>query len=229
MNYYDENEGRSKLYATVAMLSYCVALALVFIFVALPKNEPKPDEEVYIEFIDEEPEPKQPPRPRTQDVAPQHLVHSTEVEQSQQVSGSDAETRTANPKLLFSAKTGGPDEPEQDISPIAPPGEETTLSGNGQGINMIGDSQLDAGLQGRGVLGNLPKPAYPGNVGGRIVISVKVDARGRVTDAQYKPQGSTSNDPNLIKAARAAALKARFRESKAQLMGGEITYLFNLN
>ena len=229
MNYYDENQGRSRLYGSIAALSYCVVVALLFAFISLPNNESKPEEEVYIEFVDEEVEPKQPPRPRSRDVAPQHQSFSREVEQKQQVSGSDAETRTANPKLNFSANMGGPDEPEQDISPIAPLGDETTLSGNGQGINMIGDSQLDAGLQGRGVVGSLPKPQYPGNVGGRIVISVKVNSKGEVTDAQYKPQGSTSNDPNLIKAAKAAAMKARFHESKAQLMGGEITYMFNLN
>jgi hypothetical protein len=37
------------------------------------------------------------------------------------------------------------------------------------------------------------------------------------------------SDPAFIQAAKSAALKARFRESSAEIMGGQITYKFNLN
>ena len=61
------------------------------------------------------------------------------------------------------------------------------------------------------------------------MIRVTVDADGRVTGASYEPKGSTTDAPELIAAARAAALKARFTESRATVQGGTITYVFKLN
>ena len=88
--------------------------------------------------------------------------------------------------------------------------------------------QLDKGLQGRGLVGNLPKPAYPGNKSGKVVIRVTVDATGKVTSATFEPKGSTESDPALVSAAITAARKARFTESRAAVQGGTITYIFRM-
>ena len=97
------------------------------------------------------------------------------------------------------------------------------------GMNVAGDDVLDAGLRGRGVVGSLPQPRCPGDKSGKIVIRVTVDKTGRVTSAEFQAKGSTLSDPAFIEAAKSAALRARFRESSAEIMGGQITYKFNLN
>ncbi len=79
----------------------------------------------------------------------------------------------------------------------------------------MGNDQLDEGLRGRGLVGNLPLPEYPGNTSGKIVIRVAVNQHGVVTSAAYEPKGSTSSDAALIAAAIAAAKKARFTESRS--------------
>ncbi len=56
-------------------------------------------------------------------------------------------------------------------------------------------------------MGSLPKPAYPGNKSGKIVIRVTVDASGKVTGAAFEPKGSTESDAALVAAAVAAARK----------------------
>ena len=78
-------------------------------------------------------------------------------------------------------------------------------------------------------MGDLPRASYPGGKSGKVVIRVTVDARGRVTGASYEPVGSTTDAPELVAAARQAALKARFTESRAAVQGGTITYVFTLN
>ncbi|MDY2876001.1 MAG: TonB family protein, partial [Alistipes senegalensis] len=87
---------------------------------------------------------------------------------------------------------------------------------------------LDQGLKGRGLVGDLPRPSYPGSKSGKVVIRVTVDAKGRVTGASYEPKGSTTDAAELIEAAKAAARKARFTESRAAVQGGTITYIFRM-
>ena len=120
-------------------------------------------------------------------------------------------------------------EAESVGNPKAAEGVENKARGDGGGLNPQGNDQLDKGLQGRGLVGTLPKPAYPGNTGGKIVIRVEVDEHGRVTSAKFEPSGSTSHDSAMIEAAIEAAYKARFTESRSIIEGGTITYRFNLN
>ena len=109
-----------------------------------------------------------------------------------------------------------------------PPRARDKASGTGPGLNPDRLDQLDKGLQGRGLVGNLPKPAYPGNKSGKVVIRVTVDATGKVTSATFEPKGSTESDPALVSAAITAARKARFTESRAAVQGGTITYIFRM-
>ena len=67
-------------------------------------------------------------------------------------------------------------------------------------------------MQGRGLVGDLPKPSYPGSKSGKVIVRVTVDASGRVTSAAYEPKGSTTDAAELVEAAKAAARKARFTE-----------------
>jgi TonB family protein len=74
----------------------------------------------------------------------------------------------------------------------------------------------------------LPKPSFPGNESGTVVVEVTVDKNGKVTKASPGIKGSNTVDPDLLEAARKAALSATFNaDSKAAaFQKGTITYHF---
>ena len=226
MKYYDENDNRPKLYGGVAVAAYIVALAALLLLTYIPITVVKPPEIMVIEIVEE---PREKPRPVVTTQAPRHERLSSTTQNSQQVTGTDEMTQTVNRRAIFHSNKGGVDEPEDLGNPYAREGDENLASGDGGGLNPIGNDQLDEGLRGRGLVGNLPKPSYPGNVGGKIVIRVTVDQHGRVTAAAYEPKGSTSSDAALVAAAIEAAKRARFTESRSFVQGGTITYNFKLN
>lgn len=89
---------------------------------------------------------------------------------------------------------------------------------------------VSASLDGRTSL-SLPKPQYPGNEEGVVVVKVTVDKMGVVKNAEAGVRGSNTNDPDLISAAKKAALQARFNvDDKApEFQIGSITYRFRLD
>ena len=197
MHYYDPDNKTPRRWATIAAAAYGVLLVGSFALVSFdftPALE-KPGDTILVDFT--EPPVVEPPR-RPVRVANEPRVHDVvdPVEQTAQVSGKDDATQTPNPKALFKMSKSGADEPENAGNPRAPEGEEKA-SGTGPGLNPDGLDQLDQGLKGRGLVGNLPKPDYPGNKTGKIVIRVTVDASGRVTGASFEPKGSTESDPQL--------------------------------
>lgn len=229
MYYYDPDNRSPRRWAIVAAAVYGVLLAGSFAAVSFdftPALE-KPGDTILIDLT--EPAPEEPPRPPVK-VATEPRQHdeAAPVEQVAQAAGKDEVTETPNPKALFKMNRGGADEPDNAGNPRAREGEDKA-SGRGPGLNPDGLDQLDRGLQGRGLVGDLPRPSYPGGKSGKVVIRVTVDARGRVTGASYEPVGSTTDAPELVAAARQAALKARFTESRATVQGGTITYVFKLN
>lgn len=85
-------------------------------------------------------------------------------------------------------------------------------------------------LNGRSAM-SLPKPYYPGNEEGVVVVQVTVDQNGNVTKAEPGFKGSNTADPELISAAKKAALQAKFNVDKnaPAFQVGTITYRFVLN
>lgn len=206
-------------------LLFAVSFAVVsFDFAPAPD---KPGDTILVDFT--EPPAPEPPRPpvKTADEPRVHDVAATE-ERTAQVAGKDEVTQTPNPKALFKMNRGGADEPDNAGNPRAPEGEEKA-SGKGPGLNPDGLVQLGGGLEKLELVGQPPLPDPGENKSGKVVIRVTVDARGHVTSASYEPVGSTTDDFEMIEAARAAALKTRFTESRAAVQGGTITYVFKLN
>lgn len=227
MQYYDPNDRKPRRWAAAVTAAYALLLALAFAFVSFDFSRivEKPDSTIEILFT--EPEPVRPkPRVQTADKPRVHEAPAPE-EQTAQARGEDEKVQTPNPKAMFHMSKSGADEPDNAGNPHAEEGEER-VAGQGPGLNPDGLDQLDKGLQGRGLVGNLPKPAYPGNKSGKIVVRVTVDAAGHVTGASFEPKGSTESDPALVAAAIAAARKARFTESRAAVQGGTITYVFRM-
>ncbi|MBN1819117.1 MAG: hypothetical protein JXR31_14930 [Prolixibacteraceae bacterium] len=101
----------------------------------------------------------------------------------------------------------------------------------GQGGSGSGDqgSGISYSLSGR-TSRSLPKPEYPGNEEGIVVVQVTVDKNGNVTKAEAGVRGSTTMNTLLLKAAREAAVKARFNiaSNAPAFQVGTITYKFSL-
>lgn len=227
MYYYDPEDRKPRRWAALVLALYALALAVSFAFVSFDfRVAGKPDDVILIDLT--EPPAPEPPRPVVKP-APEPRMHDAAApeEQTAQVAGRDAVTQTPNPRAMFRMNKGGSDAPDHAGNPHAPEGADKA-SGTGTGLNPDGLDQLDQGLQGRGLVGDLPKPAYPGSKSGKVVVRVTVGPKGEVTSAAYEPKGSTTDAAELVEAAKAAARKARFTESRAAVQGGTITYIFRM-
>ena len=92
------------------------------------------------------------------------------------------------------------------------------------------EGSANAHVKGRNVVGTLPKPSYATQLEGVVVVQVKVDQYGTVTEAIPGAEGTTVTDKNLWNAARNAAIKAHFNmdANAPALQTGTITYIFKL-
>jgi outer membrane biosynthesis protein TonB len=73
----------------------------------------------------------------------------------------------------------------------------------------------------------LPPPIYTCIEGGKVVINIKVDALGNVTEADFNEKSSGTSNGCLVDNAIAYALKAKFSGDSAKpFQKGTITYLF---
>lgn len=113
--------------------------------------------------------------------------------------------------------------PGNQGDPNGQPGVKRYGPGGGTGNNI---SFNLSGRQAR----SLPKPAYPGNEGGTVVVEVTVDKLGKVAAVRAGIQGSTSSNPDLLDAATKAAKAARFNvdDNAPAFQKGSITYHFVL-
>lgn len=81
-------------------------------------------------------------------------------------------------------------------------------------------------LKGRALQGGLPKPDYSGDEQGRVVVKIRVDRDGFVTEAIVDPTVSNITNKKLLDASVAAAKKTRFTAGDNIAMG-TITYNFS--
>jgi TonB family protein len=92
------------------------------------------------------------------------------------------------------------------------------------------EGSANAHVKGRNVVGSLPRPSYNSQTAGTVVVQVKVDQYGNVTEAIAGAEGTTVTDKTLWTAARNAALKAHFNMDAGApaIQTGTITYIFKL-
>lgn len=109
---------------------------------------------------------------------------------------------------------------------------EALKAGHAQGNTKTGETsgEPNAKVAGRSVNGTLPRPSYPVQASGKVVVEIYVDNYGNVQKAVAGVEGTTVTDKNLWQAARKAALGAHFNMSAdaPALQEGTITYIFNL-
>lgn len=108
-------------------------------------------------------------------------------------------------------------------SPDGTPGANQYGLGGGAGKG------ISFSLSGRNAR-SLPKPTFPGNEAGIVVVEVTVDKFGKVTKALPGIKGSNTVNADLLEAAKKAALAASFNsdEKAAAFQKGTITYHFIL-
>ena len=80
-------------------------------------------------------------------------------------------------------------------------------------------------LQGRTLLGDMPKPSNDFKEQGKVVVSIRVDKAGNVVAASIG-DGTTISDRYTQQLALDAARKAKFSEGEG-IVVGTITYNFN--
>lgn len=99
--------------------------------------------------------------------------------------------------------------------------------GSGGGAQGSGISYDLSGRSAR----SLPKPVYPGDDEGLVVVKVTVDKNGNVTAAEPGARGTTIMNQRFWAEARQAALKAKFNtdESAPAFQQGTISYRFRLD
>ncbi|MGX1928451.1 hypothetical protein [Flagellimonas sp. 2504JD4-2] len=73
---------------------------------------------------------------------------------------------------------------------------------------------------------SLPPPIYTCIEGGKVVINIKVDSSGYVTEATFNDSSSGTSNGCLVDNAIAYAYKARFNPDSKNSQIGTITYLF---
>lgn len=109
---------------------------------------------------------------------------------------------------------------------------EGLKAGHAQGNTRVGETsgEPNAKVPGRSVNGTLPRPSYPVQKSGKVVVKIWVDNYGNVQKAVPGVEGTTVSDNTLWQAARKAALGAHFNMSAdaPPMQEGTITYIFNL-
>jgi colicin import membrane protein len=117
--------------------------------------------------------------------------------------------------------------PGNQGSPDGVPGANQYGLGGGYG-NGRGDGPSFS-LSGRSAQ-SLPKPSFPGNESGIVVVEVTVNKFGKVTEALPGVKGSNTINSDLLQAARKAALSASFNSdaNAPAFQKGTITYHFVL-
>lgn len=121
-----------------------------------------------------------------------------------------------------------------------------TFPGGNQGVptgdpnaNKYGPGGSGSGNQGSGISFSLsgrsakllPKPHYPGNDAGIVVVKVTVDKYGKVTSAEPGARGTTIANKSFWDEAKRAALKAKFNldNNAPAFQQGTISYRFVLD
>ena len=208
---------------------------------------PKPREKGKVSTVPAElPEDKRvgavetPDKPKTVDK--DLLVHNKEAEQmeSAQAKGEDEKSQTFNNNALFSPSESTSTEVVASGSHFDPLANKETKKGEGQGHNLTGTDENDAGeivnnlgyalldtkLELRGY-DSLPVPDTKYNDSGEVVVQVKVNPKGHVESAEAITLKSTRNS-TLWKLAEEAAMKAKFKPSN-DYSEGTITYKFGIH
>lgn len=110
-------------------------------------------------------------------------------------------------------------------------GNQGVATGGNSNGTQIGDGSGNSyNLDGRTIVGKLPKPSYTIQEEGKVIVKIVVDKNGNVTSASVQSKGTTVQNQTLWNVAVQAAKKAKFNAdpTKPATQTGTITYNFKL-
>ena len=135
--------------------------------------------------------------------------------------------------------TGGQGESDGKSQGVTFPGGNQGVPTGDPNAGNYGPGGSGSGEQGSGIsyslagrsAKSLPKPQYPGNDEGIVVVKVTVDKFGKVTAAEPGVRGTNIMNRQFWNEAKQAALKAKFNvdENAPAFQQGTISYRFRLD
>ena len=253
----ETREKRANVTGILVTLLFHVLVLVVFLTCGLPYLDPPPPERtsLLIEFEEEEDVrttlvPKVGRQPQAEEVDVTKPVELVQKAESPYVNDRPNTTPATRPDDHGDVDVPVPPVKEPQLDPRASfPGmssmedpatapHSASEAGDGfkagqpDGNTREGKTEgsANAHVKGRNVVGSLPKPTYNAQVEGTVVVQVKVDQYGQVTEAIPGAEGTTVTEKTLWNAARNAALKAHFNmdANAPALQTGTITYIFKL-
>lgn len=252
------NESRSNLLGAGLAALVHVLLLLTLSFSGLSYIYPPPPESTFLlDFTDELEEQPAPPRiisrniePRAEEVDKTKPVELVKRSNINDATSGDASNPAPTGNDFGDVET--PAQPEETVETIDPrslfpgmskkdksAGEQTKKEadggrqsdGNPDGNAPVGKMEgvPNAHLEGR-TSEYIAPPKYHGQERGIVVIAIEVDQYGKVKEAYYEMEGSTTVNKELITAARNAALATTFnmKADAPVRQKGKITYIFKL-
>jgi len=231
---------KSKLYAWIGTIVSAIIILLILFFVVLPELQREEDGGVMISFGDaiegggiegtsaqSTEQASESRQEKDEDVLTQQdasIALSDAKRKQEEAARAEAERRLQQERQaaqqadelmgdLFNSSTGG----------------SGRTTGETTAGNPVGKGSMDGNtwsLDGRGLLGSMPRPAYSRNTEGYLTVEIRVNDAGEVISARI--QKGTISDNTIRNAAIDAAKKTRFSSGRGTVTG-TITYNFKLN
>jgi len=231
---------KSKLYAWIGTIVSAIIILLILFFVVLPELQREEDGGVMISFGDaiegggiegtsaqSTEQASESRQEKDEDVLTQQdasVALSDAKRKQEEAARAEAERRLQQERQaaqqadelmgdLFNSSTGG----------------SGRTTGETTAGNPVGKGSMDGNtwsLDGRGLLGSMPRPAYSKNTEGYLTVEIRVNDDGEVISARI--QKGTISDNTIRNAAIDAAKKTRFSSGRGTVTG-TITYNFKLN
>jgi|YNPMSStandDraft_1061717.scaffolds.fasta_scaffold10295_7 TonB family protein len=163
-------------------------------------------------------------------ISQKEKVKPKQEEQKIQQNQKTEEHKTINQNALFPGNQNNNSQSEGEGSGL---GNQGNPNGDPNAISHHGSPEGGGNsynLGGRGLKGQLPRPIYPGNEQGKVVVEIFVDRQGNVVKANAGIKGSTILTKQYLDAAYNAAMRAKFdpKPDAPELQRGTITYRFSL-
>lgn len=259
MQYYDQNDNKSRISGYIALGVYAVVLLCIFLFASFTIELPNADKGIIVDFgntdtgrgatdvaLSQPASKVSAPRPKAPKVEKEIVTSQnpdapavvekpkTQPKPVKETVEPEPKPREVNKQALFPGRTVGSDaksEGETDKAEGNQGKTEGTVGGAHADGGGTGNSGISFSLAGRTPIGRLGRPTYNGTAEGRVVIQIVVNAAGVVTSATYHPVGSTTDRRELVDAALKEARKARFNklDDSSKVQTGTITYVFKLD
>jgi hypothetical protein len=253
----EKREQTARITGAVATLAVHALAGVVLLTSGLTYLDPPPPERssLVIEFEDEELQALKPMQtevgrqPQAEEINLEREVELVQKAEAPTVNDRPNVTPKAQPDAHGDVETPAPPaEPELDKRTLFPgmakkddnattphsaaEATEGFKAGQPDGNTKTGKTEgsANAHVKGRNVVGTMPRPSYETQTEGIVVVQVKVDQYGNVTEAVPGAEGTTVADKNLWNAARVAAMKTTFNmdANAPAVQTGTITYIFKL-